>query len=57
MPCKGNRKKFLKISAYSGLCGFVIIIKLENHQAFPEIPLHESDKLLMGATESGRSFS
>ena len=23
MPCKGDRKKFLKIPAYSGLCGFV----------------------------------
>ena len=32
MPCKGDRKKFLKIPAYSGLCGFV-----RNRGKFPQI--------------------
>ena len=32
MPCKGDRKNFLKIPAYSGLCGFV-----RNRGKFPQI--------------------
>ena len=32
MPCKGDRKKFLKIPAYSGLCSFV-----RNRGKFPQI--------------------
>ena len=32
MPCKGDRKNFLKISAYSGLCGVV-----RNRGKFPQI--------------------
>ena len=32
MPCKGDRKKFLKNPAYSGLCSFV-----RNRGKFPQI--------------------
>ena len=35
MPCKGDRKKFLKIPAYSGLRGFV-----RNEGKFPQINVH-----------------
>ena len=46
IPCKGNKKKFSKISAYSGLCGFV-----RNREKFPQINVHSPFCWFVGISE------
>ena len=46
IPCKGDKKKFLKIPAYSGLRGFV-----RNEGKFPQINVHFSFCWFVGIGE------